>query len=440
MNLLDFPHFGWGKHINACIKKLLARVHGGILWMDRSVPITVDLIATITGLPTDGENPEQYLEDKTRAKAISDEIKAKYGMEHSNRGIRINDINDPATRFSTRLLGCKLMCKCHKEEVSVGVVIVTMQCAKGSSMSWAPYLLNSFLEDCKDTQDWGSEFHYSWLLILIGLIGWKEPVYSKYLERPGKCGTTRYISLRSSADPKRKKTNTDIFVRYFTEIQDLIADTWHISPETVQEFGQVANFRETRHSLWLQEKRDKAKEWLQLNYCVMTEEIQREVQEWPKEWKVPVIPTTVPSPQTQTQGRPAPTHQIGTNGARTKKRSMQGQEGGSTPAKKKPRTHNKPPRGPTQAPPCTKQPPTHSMEEVHAEETGTGTQEIPEEEEPGTGTQEIPEAEETGPTTAEILRCPLFLSHQTPKRSGQGRKLVVAERRRRPTNHSAIYH
>jgi hypothetical protein len=148
-------------------------------------------------------------------------------------------------------------------------------------MSWAPYLLNSFLEDCKDTQDWGSEFHYSWLLILIGLIGWKEPVYNKYLERPGKCGATRYISLRSSADPKRKKTKQDIFVRYFTEMQDLIADTWCITPETVQEFGQVANFREMCHSLWMQEKRDKAKEWLQLNYCVMQEEIQREVQEWP---------------------------------------------------------------------------------------------------------------------------------------------------------------
>jgi hypothetical protein len=69
---------------------------------------------------------------------------------------------------------------------------------------------------------------------------------------------------------------------------------------------------------------------------VTLEEIQREVQEWPEEWKVPEIPTTVPSSQTQTQGRPAPTHQIGTNGAGTKKRSTQGQEGGSTPAKKKP--------------------------------------------------------------------------------------------------------
>jgi hypothetical protein len=122
MNLLDVPHFGRGKHINAYIKQLLACVHGGILWMDRSVPITVDLITGITGLPTDGEKPEQYLEDKTRAKAISDEIKAKYGIERGNRGIMISDINDPATRFSTRLLRCKLMHKCHKEEVSTNVV------------------------------------------------------------------------------------------------------------------------------------------------------------------------------------------------------------------------------------------------------------------------------------------------------------------------------
>jgi hypothetical protein len=126
--------------------------------MDRPMPIIVDLIATITGLPRDGENPEQYLEDKTRTKAISDEIKAKYGTKRGNMGIRINDINDPMTRLATRLLKCKLMCKCHKEEVPTGVDVVVVQCAKGSSMSWAPYLLNSFLEDCKDTQDWGSEF------------------------------------------------------------------------------------------------------------------------------------------------------------------------------------------------------------------------------------------------------------------------------------------
>jgi hypothetical protein len=109
MNLMYIPHFGHGKKINGCVNHLLARVHRGILWMDRPMPINVNLIATITWLPTNGEKPEQYLEDKTKAKSISDEIKAKYGTERGNRGIRISNINDPATRFATRLLGCKLM-------------------------------------------------------------------------------------------------------------------------------------------------------------------------------------------------------------------------------------------------------------------------------------------------------------------------------------------
>jgi hypothetical protein len=117
MKLLDIPHFGSGKHINGCVKKLLARVHGGILWLDRHVHINVDLIIKITRLPTDGEKTEQYLEEKKKAKEISDEIKVKYGVDMGKRGIRISDINYPATTFATRLLGLKLMCKFQKEEV-----------------------------------------------------------------------------------------------------------------------------------------------------------------------------------------------------------------------------------------------------------------------------------------------------------------------------------
>jgi hypothetical protein len=57
MNLLEIPHFGRGKDVNNCVKKLLEVVHGGILWLDTQVSIDVDLIAKITGLPTNGEKP-----------------------------------------------------------------------------------------------------------------------------------------------------------------------------------------------------------------------------------------------------------------------------------------------------------------------------------------------------------------------------------------------
>jgi len=58
MKLLYIPHFGHGKHINGCVKQLLSRMHGGVLWMDRPILINVDLIAAIIELPTDGENPK----------------------------------------------------------------------------------------------------------------------------------------------------------------------------------------------------------------------------------------------------------------------------------------------------------------------------------------------------------------------------------------------
>jgi hypothetical protein len=76
VNLLDIPHFGHGKNVGLCVKQLLARVHGGILWMDNLVPIDVYLIANITGFPTNGINPEDYLENKAKDKEIAKEVKA----------------------------------------------------------------------------------------------------------------------------------------------------------------------------------------------------------------------------------------------------------------------------------------------------------------------------------------------------------------------------
>jgi hypothetical protein len=180
------------------------------------------------------------------------------------------------------------MRKCPKRRSARRSSSSCTQCAKGSSMSWAPYLLNSFLEDCKDAQDWGSEFHYSWLLILIALMGWQEPTYTV----PAKDRKMWHNALHIPSKHNRsqgKKINNDMF----TILNRDPKQTWQIHggfPETVQEFGQIANFQASRHSMWLQEKKDPTKEWLQLKYCVTMQDIHMEVQEWPEEWKVPTIP------------------------------------------------------------------------------------------------------------------------------------------------------
>jgi hypothetical protein len=89
LGLLDLPHFGRGQYANNCVKKLMAVTHGGYLWLEQLVSIDVELIAYITGLPSWGMDPAQFLEDKTKEKALAEEMKKKYDTERGSRRIII---------------------------------------------------------------------------------------------------------------------------------------------------------------------------------------------------------------------------------------------------------------------------------------------------------------------------------------------------------------
>jgi hypothetical protein len=116
----------------------------------------------------------------------------KYGTERWSHGIIIRRISGVATRISTKTMACKFLKKFRKEEVSARVFTAESQCVEGTTLSWAPYLLNLFLDDCNDAQGLGTQFHYSWLLILIAVMGWKESKYSIFDTKPKpatKCDT-----------------------------------------------------------------------------------------------------------------------------------------------------------------------------------------------------------------------------------------------------------
>jgi hypothetical protein len=183
-------------------------------------------------------------------------------------------------------------------------------------------------------------------------MGWKEPTYSLFLQRIGKCGAAHYTYICSTTNPKNKKLNNDVFALYLTEIQNKLADTWRIPTETIQDFSQIAIFEASLHSVWLQDKRDLAKEWLQLNYCMNMQDIHMEVQEWLEEWRIPTISKTMPGGQTRTQDGTTPAQQTSTNDASKKKNIEKGQEGGSSPIQKKTRTQKKSQRGSTQKLSC----------------------------------------------------------------------------------------
>jgi hypothetical protein len=60
------------------------------------------------------------------------------------------------TQLGEKILACKLLRKCCKDEVPAGVIVVAAQCAEGTFMRWAPYLSNLFQIDCKYAQEEGT--------------------------------------------------------------------------------------------------------------------------------------------------------------------------------------------------------------------------------------------------------------------------------------------
>jgi hypothetical protein len=211
LDLLDLLYFGRGQYTNGCVKQLMAVTHDGDIWLDKLVSIDIELIAHIIGLSSRGMDPMQFLDNKKKEKALVEDMKKKYCTDRGMRGIVIKRINDVTTQMAAKILACKMLRKCHREEVSTGVVIVATQCVEGTTVSWAPYLLNFFLYGCKDAKDLGTKFHYSWMLILIAIMGWKEPSYTDFGTRPTpNCGAM-YLSLGTTPDSKHKKIKAAIF-------------------------------------------------------------------------------------------------------------------------------------------------------------------------------------------------------------------------------------
>jgi hypothetical protein len=122
IKLLDIPHFGRGCDVNNCVKQLMEVTHRGYLWVEEHVSMDVELIVFITRMPSWGENPAQFLDEKTKEKALAKEMKKMYGTEKGSREIIIKCISDVATRMATKLMECKFLRKFHKEEVPIKVV------------------------------------------------------------------------------------------------------------------------------------------------------------------------------------------------------------------------------------------------------------------------------------------------------------------------------
>jgi hypothetical protein len=88
--------------VNACVDMLLNCVHGSYLWMDMPISIDTNLIALITCLPSQGEDPTLMFVDKKNDKTLLESMRLKFHIVRGVCGLDVSSICDPTIRIATK--------------------------------------------------------------------------------------------------------------------------------------------------------------------------------------------------------------------------------------------------------------------------------------------------------------------------------------------------
>ena len=179
------------------------------------------------------------------------------------------------------------------------VIRIAINCAEGYNYNWAEYIAKEFLEDARDAQEKGRPFHYSWLLVLIALVGWQEPIEAQFsvaLEHMP--GAARYASLWVSQVKAHQQMTNYVFSFYIMDIQFQIAKTPRLSNNLFSQYDGATAFSIDMHHTFIQARTDPQHQWLKLPYVVNEGDIRAVVQHWPVEWlkdvgKKPHIPVPI---------------------------------------------------------------------------------------------------------------------------------------------------
>jgi hypothetical protein len=121
-----------------------------------------------------GPNPHQFYSGKTSDRSLAHRIKEDYDdVEKGKRGYMVSSIQDGAVRLNFQLIAGKLVRKNRPTQVTGFIVDLAWKCVEDMQMNSVSYLVNELEKDCREGQDQGYEFHFSWLLILITFISWQ---------------------------------------------------------------------------------------------------------------------------------------------------------------------------------------------------------------------------------------------------------------------------
>lgn len=241
-------------------------VHDGYLWLDSKIDLNIDVIHRITGLSKIGDDLSVHFVGKKTDRKLAAKLTQQLNLKKGTRAYNLANIEDQAIHFTIQLLATRVLRKCRPNEVSAGAIDLALHTKDGKQYNWCFYLFNQFMDDCKVAQEHNHMFHYSWLLIIMAFVTWKEPNHSQFVTPKGECRGVRYASLWAHTDPNRHKVNNQVFFTYYQHLWVVVVNQPRITKEITIMYKKQVCFTTNRHRIYLKPRSVEAKDWYTGSY------------------------------------------------------------------------------------------------------------------------------------------------------------------------------
>jgi hypothetical protein len=176
-------------------------------------------------------------------------------------------------------------------------------------MNWVKYLVNQLEIDCREAQDQGHEFHFSWLLLLIAFIAWELPEDATFPDLdPFEPLAVKFSTLWYSNDMRKQWKSNVVFHAYYNQLKHAIQSEPRITPNTLFRFRPLMKFSVDRHFIYITTCADENKEQLQSYYKLTEEDLEEITKEWSTDLLVsadPIELSNIDSPEAA-QDTPGP--------------------------------------------------------------------------------------------------------------------------------------
>jgi hypothetical protein len=190
--------------------------------------------------------------------------------------------------LACQLIARKLVRKNRPTQVTGFVVDLAGKCVEGLQMNWVKYLVNQLELDCREAQDQGYEFHFSWLLILIAFVSWEMPEGATFPDiEPFEPLAAKFTTLWYSSDMNKQWQSNIVFHTYYLQLKRAIEVEPRMTLNTLQRFRPLMKFCADRHFIYLTARADEHKEQLQSYYKLTEEDLEEITKDWSTDLLIP---------------------------------------------------------------------------------------------------------------------------------------------------------